>query len=111
MGMLQEGFAVVSRVAREGGGYGGGARMTLRSIGRSCARRIRRLGDVWVRGDGFEGWREEEDVRVGVARGSLWDVPLEFVCEVACARALAEASHVKCGAAAARHDVAGDVWR
>lgn len=37
------------------------------------------------------------------ARGSLKDVPLEFVGEIAGACALAEASHIKCGTAAARH--------
>ena len=45
---------------------------------------------------------EEEDVRIAAARGSLCDVPLEFVGEVARARAMAEASDVE-GGAAARH--------
>jgi hypothetical protein len=39
------------------------------------------------------GWRER-------LRG---DVPFEFICEIARARALAEAGHVEGGAAAARH--------
>jgi len=39
------------------------------------------------------GWRER-------ARG---DVPFEFICEIARARALAKAGHVEGGAAAARH--------
>lgn len=42
---------------------------------------------------------EEEDARIAAARGSLHDVPLEFVGEVARARAVAEASHVESGAA------------
>lgn len=50
------------------------------------------------------GGRREEDVRIAVARRSLCDVPLEFEGEVACARAVAEASHVEGGAATARHD-------
>lgn len=41
----------------------------------------------------------EEDARIAAARGSLHDVPLEFVGEVARARAVAEASHVESGAA------------
>ena len=37
------------------------------------------------------------------------DVPFEFVCEIARARALAEAGHVEGGAAAARHVDGGGV--
>lgn len=44
---------------------------------------------MWCNG----GWRE----RLG------GDVPFEFICEVARARALAEAGHVEGGAASARH--------
>ena len=44
---------------------------------------------MWCNG----GWRE----RLG------GDVPFEFICEIARARALAEAGHVEGGAAAARH--------
>ena len=32
------------------------------------------------------------------------DIPFEFVCEVASAGSVAEAGHIKCIAAAARHD-------
>jgi hypothetical protein len=48
---------------------------------------------MWCNG----GWRE----RLG------GDVPFEFICEVARARALAEAGHVEGGAAAARHFCSG----
>ena len=49
--------------------------------------------------------RREEDVRIAVARGSLADVPLEFVGEVARARAMAETSDIESCATTARHDV------
>ena len=48
---------------------------------------------LWCNG----GWR-------GRLRG---DVPFEFICEIARARALAEAGHVEGGAAAARHGDGG----
>jgi len=50
---------------------------------------------MWCNG----GWRER-------LRG---DVPFEFICEIARARALAEAGHVEGGAAAARHVDGGGV--
>jgi hypothetical protein len=50
---------------------------------------------MWCNG----GWRER-------LRG---DVPFEFICEIARARALAEAGHIEGGAAAARHVVGGVV--
>jgi hypothetical protein len=39
----------------------------------------------------------------------LFNVPFEFVCEVACARAMAEASDIEGGASTARHGC--DSWR
>lgn len=47
------------------------------------------------------------DVRCGAMEDG--DVPFEFICEIARARALAEASHVEGGAAAARHVDGGGV--
>ena len=47
------------------------------------------------------------DVRCGAMEDG--DVPFEFICEIARARALAEAGHVEGGAAAARHVDGGGV--
>jgi len=53
------------------------------------------------------------DVRRGAMEdrreGLCGDVPFEFICEIARARALAEAGHVEGGAAAARHVDGGGV--
>ena len=50
---------------------------------------------MWCNG----GWRER----------LVGDVPFEFICEIARARALAEAGHVEGGSAAARHVDGGGV--
>lgn len=69
------------------------------------------------RGNGVQEWNggnvglegKEGRVRVG-ARGSLEDVPLEFVGEIAGACTAAEAGHVKRSSATARHCCCGGRW-